>query len=149
MNPFALLAVVCACTASCAMGNENRRLLLNYLDASWQPRSTTVRWIAAPIALPVALVAGAADAVVLHPIGQLDDAWVDTVDAVWDFDDSTEFRTVLLTPLSAAVTPVVFGVTWLWRSVFDIDDSVSESSSSDALERPSEPPADSVEEVGK
>jgi len=51
----------------------------------------------------------------------------------------------------------VFGVTWLWRSVFDIDDSVAESSSVDVVEEPSEPSLepssepslDSVEEVGK
>jgi len=147
------------------MGNGDRRHLLNYLDANWTPgsatgsapSSTTGRWLAAPLALPVGLVAGVADAVVLHPISQVDDAWIDTVDVVWDFRGSTDFRTVLLTPLSAVATPVVFGVTWLWRSVFDIDDSVAEASSVDVVEEPSEPSLepssepslDSVEEVGK
>ena len=123
MNPIALQVVLLACTASCAMGNGDRRRLLNYLDANYTPSSATGRWLLAPVALPVGVVAGATDAVVLHPLAQLDDAWVDTLDAVWDFGPSTDFRTVLLTPLSAVATPVVFGVTWLWRSVFDISDS--------------------------
>jgi len=120
------------------MGNEDRRHVLNYLDANWSPNSTTGRWLVSPVALPVGIVAGVTDAVVVHPITQIDDAWVDTIDVVWDFGPSTDFRTVLLTPLSAAATPVVFGVTWLWRSVFDISDSYDGSPSHDA-----EPPKSS------
>ncbi len=127
MNLFALLVVVTALAASCAMGNGGRRRLLNYLDANFTPSTTTGRWLLSPIALPVGIVAGATDAVVLHPLSQIDDAWVDTVDVVWDFGPGTDFRTVLLTPLSAVATPVVFGVTWLWRSVFDISDSIEMS----------------------
>jgi hypothetical protein len=82
--------------------------------------------------LPVGVLAGATDAVVLHPISQIDDAWVDTVDVVWDFGASTDFRTVLLTPLSAAATPVVFVATWSWRSVFDVRDSANEVASAAA-----------------
>ncbi|MFT4512188.1 MAG: hypothetical protein ACI89X_001292 [Planctomycetota bacterium] len=122
LNPFAWLVVVCTCATSCALGNGDRRRALNYLDANWTPTTTTGRWLAAPVALPVGIVAGATDAIVLHPLSQIDDAWVDTVDVVWDFDD-TEFRTVLLVPLAAVATPVVFGVTWLFRAVFDFDDS--------------------------
>lgn len=109
------------------MGNEERRHVLNYLDANWAPKSTAGRWLVSPVALPVGIVAGVADAAVVHPITQIDDAWVDTVDVVWDFGPATDFRTVLLTPLSAVATPVVFGVTWVWRSVFDVSDSYSGS----------------------
>ena len=145
MNPFALLVVVGACLASCAIGNQDRRLLLNYLDESWTPPTATGRWLAAPVALPVGFCAGVTDAVLLHPLSQIDDAWVDTVDVVWDFGDSTDFRTVLLTPLSAVATPIVFGVTWLWRSVFDIDDSVIAIVPED-VEQPAPASVDGVEE---
>ncbi|MFN3242035.1 MAG: hypothetical protein ACE37K_11020 [Planctomycetota bacterium] len=114
--------LVLASLASCAIANPDRRLLLNQLDEHVAPSSETGRWLAAPIALPVGLVAGAADAVVVHPLSQLDDAWWDTADLLWEFDHDSNFRTVLLTPLSALATPVVFGVDWVFRSVFDIDD---------------------------
>ena len=127
VNLFALLVVVSASAASCAMGNSDRRRLLNYLDANGTPQSTAGRWLAAPVALPVGIVAGATDAIVLHPLSQIDDAWVDTADVLWDFGPSTDFHAVLLTPLSAVATPVIFGVTWLWRSVFDISDSLTPS----------------------
>lgn len=146
MNPFAWLVVVCACATSCALGNSDRRRALNYLDANWAPSSTTGRWLAAPVALPVGIVAGAIDAIVLHPLSQIDDAWVDTVDVVWDFDDNTEFRTVLLVPLSAVATPVVFGVTWLFRAVFDFDDSVHEVALPNVAEPPANPAAEPMEE---
>lgn len=143
MNLFAPLVVVIATTASCAMGNRERRHVLNYLDANWAPQSVAGRWVAAPVALPVGVVAGLTDAVIVHPVTQIDDAWVDTVDVVWDFDAATDFRKVLRTPLSAAATPVVFGVTWVWRSVFDISDSY-ESPPPPEVEGPEEPESESA-----
>ena len=127
VNPLTWLLVVLTCSASCAMGNSERRRALNYLDANWIPSTATGRWLAAPIALPAGLAAGVTDAVVLHPLSQIDDSWSDTVSAVWDFSASTEFRTVLLVPLSTIATPVVFGGTWLFRSVIDCRDSGQES----------------------
>lgn len=142
MNPFAWLLVVSACATSCALDNGDRRRALNYLDANWMPSTTTGRWLAAPVALPVGIVAGATDAIVLHPLSQIDDAWVDTVDVVWDFDDNTDFRTVLLVPLAAVATPVVFGVTWVFRAVFDFDDSVREAEPAEVAESDADPKPD-------
>lgn len=119
---FAALATLAALTSSCAFDNQDRRILLNYLDANWTPSSTAGKWIASPITLPVGMAAGVTDAVLIHPVLQVDDAWRDTIDVLWHFDESTRFRTVLLTPLSALATPVVFGLSWCTRSVFDIDD---------------------------
>lgn len=145
MNRFAWLAVVCLYASSCAVGNDERRRVLNYLDENLAPASTTGRWLVSPVALPVGVCALATDAVVVHPLSQIDDAWVDTVDVVWDFDDSSEFRTVLLVPLRAVSTPVVFGVTWLFRSLFDIRDSVQPV---EETERPSEPEPSSESSEG-
>lgn len=115
---FALPLLACAC----AMGNGDRRLLLNHLDAEWAPESNAGRWLLAPVALPVGVVAFATDAVVVHPATQVDDAWGDTVEALWTFDHGSRFRNALVTPLSAVATPVVFPVVWIWRSVFDVRD---------------------------
>ena len=146
VNLFAWLIVVCACTTSCAMGNGDRRRALNYLDANWTPSTTTGRWLAAPVALPVGIVAGVTDAIVLHPLSQIDDAWSDTADVVWDFADNTEFRTSLLVPLSAVATPIVFGATWLFRSVFDLQDSVHEVGPHGVAEPDAEPLEEPMEE---
>ncbi|HEB53484.1 MAG TPA: hypothetical protein ENI87_09545 [bacterium] len=116
------LALVGVLGSSCAIGNEERRRVLNYLDANWAPSSEGGRWLASPVALPVGLLAGVADAVVVHPLSQIDDAWGDTVEFLWEFDRDDQFRNVLMTPLSAVATPVVFGVDWLGRAIFDIDD---------------------------
>ncbi|MFK7739388.1 MAG: hypothetical protein AB8H80_03620 [Planctomycetota bacterium] len=118
--------------ASCAMSNHDRRLTLNVLDEHLTPATNTGRWLAAPLALPTGAFGLAADALIVHPIAQIDDAWLDTVDALWQFDAGVDFRTVLLTPLSAVATPVFFSLDWLARSVFDVDDHPSEPSESES-----------------
>ena len=122
------VAAVCVAAqlAGCAFTNEDNRRTLNYLDAHAAPQSAGARWALSPVALPTALAAGVLDAVVVHPATQLDDAWRDTVDLVWDYEQDSSFRAVLLTPLSAVATPVVYCGDWLLRSVFDIDDNLEE-----------------------
>ena len=119
-------ACVAAQLAGCAFTNEDNRRTLNYLDAHAAPESVGARWSLSPVALPTALAAGVLDAVVVHPATQLDDAWRDTVDLVWDYEQDSSFRAVLLTPLSAAATPLVYGGDWLIRSVFDVEDNLAE-----------------------
>ena len=121
-------AAVCAValSAGCAFTNADNRRTLNYLDAHAAPRTEGARWALSPVALPAALTAGAVDVVVVHPVTQLDDAWRDTVDLLWDYDQDSSFRAVLLTPLSAVATPVVYCGDWLLRSVFDIDDNLEQ-----------------------
>ena len=106
--------------SSCAFLRPENRRTLNYLDANLAPQSATARVVLSPVALPVGVAAGAADAVVVHPLTQVDGAWQDTLDVLWDYDQSSAFRQVLLTPLSVLATPLVFGGDWLCRAVFDL-----------------------------
>lgn len=129
MNRLLWAVVVCLCASSCAISSSDRRPVLNYLDATLAPTRTASRWLAAPVALPVALVAAATDAVILHPLSQIDDSWCDTRTAIWGFEGSSDFRKVLLMPLSAVATPVVFSVTWLFRASFDFEDCVVDTPS--------------------
>lgn len=122
VNLAACGAVVALALTGCAIGNEDRRLVLSTLDSMWSPSSTTGRVLWSPVAVPVGLAGGLTDAVLVHPASQIDDAWLDTADAVWSSDHGSDFRNVLFAPLSAVATPVVFGVVWAWRSVFDMDD---------------------------
>jgi hypothetical protein len=108
--------------AGCAVGDEERRHTLNFLDAHAAPSSEAVRWALSPVALPVGLAAAVVDGVVLHPPTQFDDAWRDTVDMLWDVDYGSRFRTVLFTPFAAAATPPVYVADWVLRAVFALDD---------------------------
>lgn len=117
-----MLSVLPLLAAACAMANGDRRRVLNALDEHLTPASVTGRWLLSPVALPVGLVAGTADAVLVHPLSQLDDAWLDTVEVLWTSHGDSPLRRALLMPVAALSTPVVFAGDWVCRAVFDIDD---------------------------
>ncbi|MEZ6036605.1 MAG: hypothetical protein R3F29_03940 [Planctomycetota bacterium] len=122
---FRRAALLCALPllgAACAMANGDRRRVLNALDGNLTPSSATGRWLLSPVALPVGVVAGVADAVVVHPLSQIDDAWLDTIDLLWTSHGDTPLRRAVLIPVAAVATPLVFVGDWLGRAVFDIDD---------------------------
>ncbi|MEC8253354.1 MAG: hypothetical protein VX044_09085 [Planctomycetota bacterium] len=116
----AAAVVFVAAWSSCAFVRPENRRTLNYLDANLAPQSATARALLSPVALPVGVAAGVADAAVVHPLTQVDGAWQDTLDVLWDYDQSSAFRQVLLTPLSVLATPLVFGGDWICRAVFDL-----------------------------
>ena len=116
----AAAVVFFAAWSSCAFLRPENRRTLNYLDANLAPQSATARILLSPVALPVGVAAGVADAVVVHPLTQVDEAWRDTLDVLWDYDQSSSFRQVLLTPLSVLATPLVFAGDWFCRAVFDL-----------------------------
>jgi len=118
----AVLTAGIASLAGCAIANPDNRLLLNAMDANLTPSSTAGKWALAPLALPAGLAAGVLDAAVVRPVTQLDDAWGDTVDVLWDIGDETTFRQAVLTPLAAIATPLVFAGSWVTRSIFDVGD---------------------------
>jgi hypothetical protein len=122
----AALLLASSLSVGCAFADRDNRRTLNYLDAHAAPTSAAARWALSPVALPAAIGAGALDAVVVHPATQFDDAWRDTVELLWDYERDSSFRAVLLTPLSAVATPVVYSGDWLLRSVFDVDDDLAQ-----------------------
>ena len=126
VNLWAVAAVVAA-LPSCAMVDGDNRRALHYLDEHLAPDGAATQVLLAPVALPAALAAGVADAVVVHPATQLDDAWRDTVDVFWSYEETSPFRRVLWTPLSGLATPPAFVLIWAARAVFDIDDNEPES----------------------
>ncbi len=112
LRPRVLCRVVAtgllAALGACSMFDDDNRRTLNWLDRELTPDSTAGKVALAPIALPVGIVAFVADAAVVHPITCLDDAWLDTVDLLWDAGDETGLRRALMTPISVLATPVVF-----------------------------------------
>lgn len=118
-HAFALLALTLL--AGCAVMESRNRLTLNLLDEHLTPSSPAGRWAAAPVALPVGLVALAADAFVVHPATVFDDTWYDTVDWLWTpAADESRFRRALLLPLITLATPVVYVGDWFRRAFFAV-----------------------------
>ncbi|MGQ0553995.1 MAG: hypothetical protein ACT4PU_12350 [Planctomycetota bacterium] len=105
----------------CAVFEEDYRRTLNALDESCIPASATMRWVAVPVTLPTGIVALVADMVLVHPACSVDDAWLDTVDALWTSRGQTRFRRAVLLPLVTIATPFVFVGDWLGRCLFPID----------------------------
>ena len=109
------------CLSGCAISERENRRTLNALDDQLTPRSDVARWALSPLALPVSLVAVTIDAVVVHPVCSIDDAWGDTVDWLWTPRGESRFRRTILLPLAAAATPFVFTGDLAARSLFPID----------------------------
>ena len=58
----------------------------------------------------------------MHPVLCLDDAWEDTVDALWTPEaDESAFKRGLLMPVMIVATPIVFLGDWLARSALPLE----------------------------
>lgn len=115
--------VACAgVLASCTMFDPDNRRTLNWLDANLTPTAHAGRMALLPLSIPVGFVALSADAIIVHPVLVIDDAWGDTVELLWTPDDDESLlRQALFSPFAAVATPFVFAGDWLWRSVFPVD----------------------------
>lgn len=121
MSARSFLAGVFAFAAGCAMFDHDNRRTLNLLDTNLAPASTAGRVALLPLAIPVGATALVADAVVVHPIAAIDDAFGDTMEVLWSSHDESPLRQVVFTPLAAIATPFVFAGDWLWRCLWPID----------------------------
>ncbi len=115
-----LLLVLALTTAGCSVFSSDNRRLLNLLDEHWAPSSAAARWALAPVAAPVGITGLAIDALIVHPLSAIDDAWADTEDLLWSQRQESGLRTAVVTPLAALATPVVFGAAWIGRSLLPI-----------------------------
>ena len=112
--------------STCAFTNPNNTPLVTKADALLTPDGDdSPSWLFLPLAVPL----GLADTLIIHPAMVLDNAWEDTWDLLWEPDvPGTAMRSYLMIP-RIALTPVVFGVDWLARSLFDVEDDSDETSS--------------------
>jgi hypothetical protein len=119
-----LLAALLCCGAidGCAVTKRENRLVMNSLDEAMQGSaiidSTTGKVLAAPIALPVGVMAGAIDMAVVTPARATVPAAEDTNTYLWKDPQGSELRQMMLLLPKAAATPVVFITDWAFRSVF-------------------------------
>jgi hypothetical protein len=109
------LALCC----SCAFSNRENRHLVPWVEEHMVPESTGGRILAAPVVLPVGIVAGILDAFIFHPITVIDDAYRDTAELVWhDFGTGYVTSSGVL-PFKTIATPIVFTFSFLGRAMFD------------------------------
>jgi hypothetical protein len=116
-----LSALLALAVPGCAISERENRRTLNALDEHATPASAAARWALSPLALPASLVAVAGDAMIVHPICSIDDAWADTVDALWTSHGETKFRRAVMLPLAAVATPFFFTGDVVARALFPID----------------------------
>jgi len=114
---------VLALLSSCAWSNKDNRPVWNTFEETLVPESDGLFIATLPATVPLGLGAIVVDTVIAHPLQVVDDAFDDAAD-VWDSDD-LEFEEHYYTemaflPLRTVATPLVFGGSFLGRSIFDI-----------------------------
>jgi hypothetical protein len=117
---LALIALLPLLCASCAFMNPRNRRLMNFCEKHLIPESTTGRVLTAPVVLPVCLVAGVVDTVLIHPATTIDDAWYDTDAALWQPTKRGFVTESALLPFRSVATPPIWALGFLSRSVFDV-----------------------------
>lgn len=114
-------AVLSACTGCAIFVDEENRYLLNTLDEKVQFESTGAKVAAAPVFIPVGLAAGLTDAVIVHPLVSIPEAYRDTNETVWENPEGSEFRQAMIFLPKVVATPLVFCGDWALRVVFGAD----------------------------
>lgn len=121
-----ILALFGSCISTgCAFMDRDNRRLLGFLDEqvqnTWVADTNAGRIAAAPVAVPVGVVAFALDVVVIQPVVSVRPAAVDTYDLLWKPRGMTAFRKAMLFVPVVVATPIVFVSDWAFRSLFIVD----------------------------
>lgn len=106
-----LMAAIVWSSAGCTIVEKDNRRTLNYLDKHVKFESTGAKIAAAPIFIPVGLVAVITDAVIVNPAIALPKAYDDTLD-IWRNPEGSDFRQMMLFVPKVVVTPIFFVLDW-------------------------------------
>jgi len=120
MKRLLFIAALALSCSSCAFMNRRNLPLVNLYRKHMVPENSAVRWAMSPVLLPVGLLAGVTDVVLVHPVCVMDDAWFHTAATVWVPTKRGYVTESALFPLRAAATPPLWVSNWLSYTVFDI-----------------------------
>ncbi len=120
MRRLLLIAVMGLACSSCAFMNRQNLTLTNLSRKHLVPDNTAMQWVTSPVWVPLGLVAGVTDVVLVHPVSVIDDAWSQTAATVWAPSGSGYVAETALFPLRVVATPPHWVVGWLGRSIFDV-----------------------------
>ncbi|TGK44598.1 hypothetical protein [Leptospira andrefontaineae] len=113
--------------SNCAVFNRNNTPLIVKVEENLVPEDTGKKIIAAPLFIPLGLVAGILDLLIVHPIIRIPDAFNDTVSLLWTPRGNGYVTNMGFLPISIVLTPIVFSLDLLARSSFDINGNVDRS----------------------
>ncbi len=117
----ALLLALLVATTGCAWTNRDNRPVWNAMEEHLVPEGDVAFVAALPLTIPGGIVAFVLDTFIVHPAMVVDDAAADAGDLWEDIEWAEHYYTELASvPFRAAFTPLVFVVTFLGRSAFDI-----------------------------
>ncbi|MCX7014399.1 MAG: hypothetical protein NTW86_17920 [Candidatus Sumerlaeota bacterium] len=127
-SSLALLGCAIA-SGGCAVMNRENTPAFNFVEDHLWPSTPGKQAAALPIVLPIGLVAASADAFVIHPATVVDDAVLDTRDALWkrwDWDKRYVTECMKL-PWRVVLTPVFVTGDFAGRSLFDVPGRASQA----------------------
>ncbi len=107
---------------NCAVFNRNNTPLVVQVEEHLIPEETGPKILAAPVYIPLGLIAGVLDLFIIHPIIRIPDAYRDTVSALWTPNPENGYVTrMAFLPIVIVLTPVFFTGDLLVRSSFDVN----------------------------
>ncbi|EPG64384.1 hypothetical protein LEP1GSC061_3690 [Leptospira wolffii serovar Khorat str. Khorat-H2] len=119
------LVLVFILFSNCAIFNRKNTPLVVKVEEHLIPEDTGPRILAAPIYIPLGLVAGILDLFIVHPIIRIPDAYRDTIQVLWTPHPENGYVTrMAFLPIVTALTPFFFTGDLLIRSSFDVNGNV-------------------------
>lgn len=110
---------------NCAVFNRNNTPLVVKVEEHLIPEETAPKIIAAPVYIPLGLLAGLLDLFIVHPIIRIPDAYSDTKAALWTPHPENGYVTrMAFLPIVTILTPFFFTGDLLIRSSFDVNGNV-------------------------
>ncbi|MCA8974949.1 MAG: hypothetical protein KDC98_09515 [Planctomycetes bacterium] len=114
--------------AGCAWTRRENRPVWNAFEGSMVPESEGAFYAALPLTVPIGLGAILIDTLVAHPVQVIDDAWDDACNIWRSVDITADYYTEsMLLPFRTVGSPVVFGLSFLGRSLFDLPTAAVEA----------------------
>ncbi|MEI7012189.1 hypothetical protein [Leptospira licerasiae] len=125
--PKFLFLLFLFCLLNCAVFNRGNTPIVVKVEEHLVPEETGKKILAAPLFIPLGLVAGVLDLFIVHPIIRIPDAFDDTVSLLWTSKGNGYVTNMGFLPISIVLTPIVFTLDLFVRSSFDINGNTDHS----------------------
>ncbi|MCC5815229.1 MAG: hypothetical protein JJT78_10765 [Leptospira sp.] len=114
-----LIISIFTTTSSCALFQKKNLRLTTAVEENLVPEESPWKLIAAPLYIPVGIVAGLLDVFVVHPIAVVPDAATDTIDVLWTPKGLGYYTQMGAIPFSLLATPPFFALAWSYHWLFE------------------------------
>ena len=114
-----ILSILIFSFISCAGFNRKNLLLATAVEENLVPEKPPMRYIAAPLYLPLGIAGGFLDVFLIHPLRSVPRAADDTIGALWRNREGGYITKMGAVPFLTVASPVFFAAVWMVRSFFD------------------------------